>query len=124
VTHFDLPGLKAEQSELEERMGAPGFWDDVETANKVNQRLKTLQGKIQRYEKLVSASEDLEVLMEMIEESDDESMLPELEEEYKTFAASVEELRLSTLLKGEYDGCNAILSLHAGAGGTEAQDWV
>ncbi len=105
-------------------MGAPAFWNDVEAANKVNRRAKGLQTKITEYEKLVSAAEDLETLMEMIAEAADEEMLPELEEEYNGFAKRVEELRLSTLLKGEYDGQNAILSLHAGAGGTEAQDWV
>ena len=105
-------------------MGAPDFWNDVDGANKVNQRVKTLQSKIQRYEKLCAAAEDLDALVEMIDEAEDESLLPELEEEYKAFAANVEKLRLSTLLKGEFDGQNAILSLHAGAGGTEAQDWV
>ena len=105
-------------------MGEPGFWENIEEANKVNKRVKTVQGKIARYEKLLSASEDLGALMEMIEEENDESLLIELEAEYVKFEKDVEELRLSTLLKGDYDGSNAVLSLHAGAGGTEAQDWV
>jgi len=105
-------------------MGAPDFWNDVDAANKVNQRVKTLQNKIQRYEKLRASAEDLDALMEMIEEAEDEELLQELEAEYAAFSKGVEELRLSTLLKGEYDNSNAILSLHAGAGGTEAQDWV
>ena len=122
--NMNVTGLKSELAGLEEQMGAPGFWDDVDAANKVNQRVKALQSKIGKYEKLTASGEDIAALMEMIEEAEDESMLPELEGEYKRFAAAVEETRLSTLLKGEYDGSNAVLSLHAGAGGTEAQDWA
>ncbi|MDL2218403.1 peptide chain release factor 2 [Christensenellaceae bacterium OttesenSCG-928-M15] len=121
---LDLPGLNQEKQALENEMAAPAFWDDVDAANKVNKRMKAVQGKIARYEKLVSASEDIETLVEMIEEENDEGMLVELKEEYDAFEAAVEALRLSTLLKGEYDASNAVLSLHAGAGGTEAQDWV
>ncbi len=124
MTHFDLAGLKAEQKTLEEQMGAPEFWDNVDAANKVNQRVKAVQGKINRYERLKAASEDLQTLVEMIEEEEDASLAEELVREYEAFARNVEELRLSTLLKGEYDSSNAVLSLHAGAGGTEAQDWV
>ena len=105
-------------------MAAPGFWDDVESANKVNQRVKAVQNKIGKYEKLKSAADDLETLVEMIEETQDASLEEELVREYEVFRRNVEELRLSTLLKGEYDSSNAVLSLHAGAGGTEAQDWV
>ena len=124
MTHFDLAGLKAEQKTLEEQMGVPGFWDDVDAANKVNQRVKAVQSKINRYERLQAASEDLLTLVEMIEEEEDDSLAEELVREYEVFARNVEEIRLSTLLKGEYDSSNAVLSLHAGAGGTEAQDWV
>jgi len=105
-------------------MGAPGFWDDVENANKINQRIKTVQAKIGKYEKLASTAADLSTLVEMLEEGEDPSLEEELAREYEEFRRRVEELRLSTLLKGEYDSCNAVLSLHAGAGGTEAQDWV
>ncbi len=124
MIHFDLPGLKAEKEELEARMAVPGFWDAVDEANKVNQRIKAVSGKIDRYEKLSATVGDLETLIEMIEEGDDEQLSRELESEYAAFAKNVEVLRLSTLLKGEYDGSSAVLSLHAGAGGTEAQDWV
>jgi peptide chain release factor 2 len=124
VIHFDLPGLKQEQEALEARMADPAFWEDVDEANKVNKRMKAIQAKIDRYAKLGSASDDLVTLMDMIEEENDESMLAELKEEYTAFAKNVEALRLTTLLKGEYDASNAVLSLHAGAGGTEAQDWV
>ena len=105
-------------------MAEPGFWDDIEGANKVNQRIKAVQGKIGSYEKLSSAAGDLETLVEMLEMDQDPALEEELKGEYERFSKKVEELRLSTLLKGEYDAYNAVLSLHAGAGGTEAQDWV
>ncbi len=124
MTLFDLAGLKSEQQKLEDQMAEPGFWDDVDNANKVNQRVKIIQSKIGKYEKLRSAADDLETLVEMIEEAPDPSLEEELVREYETFRRNVEELRLTTLLKGEYDSSNAVLSLHAGAGGTEAQDWV
>ena len=124
MTLFDLAGLKSEQQKLEDQMAEPGFWDDVDNANKVNQRVKIIQSKIGKYEKLRSAADDLETLVEMIEEAPDPSLEEELVRESDTFRRNVEELRLTTLLKGEYDSSNAVLSLHAGAGGTEAQDWV
>ena len=124
MTHFDLPGLKLEQTQLEESMAQPGFWEDIDAANKVNIRVKALQTKAERYEKLCAAADDMETLVEMIEEENDEALLDELAAEYRAFSAGVETLRLSTLLKGEFDSSNAVLSLHAGAGGTEAQDWT
>lgn len=87
-------------------------------------RSKQLHNKIHRYEKLVSTRDDLLALIDMGTEMDDASLLPELEEGYKKLEADVEQARLTTLLSGEYDNCNAILTFHAGAGGTEAQDWA
>ncbi len=124
MTLFDLAALKAKKSELEAQMAVPGFWENVDEASNLNKRLKTLEGKISRYERLVALADDIETLLEIIEEEDDESLLDELSLEYASFKKEVEALRLSTLLKGEYDSRNAVLSLHAGAGGTEAQDWV
>lgn len=105
-------------------MAEPGFWDDVENANKVNQRIKTLSNKLNRLQKLNSQADDLVTLMQMCDEEEDESLLPEIGTEYESLVSSVERLRLETLLKGPYDASDAVLSLHAGAGGTEAQDWV
>lgn len=105
-------------------MAEPDFWNDVEAANKVNQRVKALQHRLSRYEKLVAQGEDLETLMEMAEEEDDESLAEEIRSETAAFVANVNALELELLLKGPYDACNAVLSLHAGAGGTEAQDWT
>ena len=105
-------------------MGAPYFWDDVEAANKANQRMKLLSAKIEKYNKLESAIEDAELMADMAEEEDDESMYEELVAEMQSITEKVEMLKLETLLRGPYDRLNAVLSLHAGAGGTEAQDWV
>ncbi len=121
---FDLVSLNEEKEKIEARMGEEGFWNDVEAANKVNQRAKVVTAKLTKYGKLKRAGEDVQTLIELAEEADDESMVDEIIEEYEAFAKNVDALRLETLLKGEYDAKNAVLSLHAGAGGTEAQDWV
>lgn len=105
-------------------MGESGFWDDVEAANKANQRMKVLSAKLEKYQKLNSLIEDAEIMAEMAEEEDDEDMATELQSEIASIDEKVEALKLETLLKGPYDRFNAVLSLHAGAGGTEAQDWV
>lgn len=124
VNPFDLTGLREEKEKLEAQMGEEGFWNDVEAANKVNQRVKMVTDKLTKYEKLKRAGEDVETLIELADEAEDVSMVNEIVEEYRAFSKKVDELRLQTLLKGEYDDKNAVLSLHAGAGGTEAQDWV
>lgn len=105
-------------------MAKEGFWDDVESANKANQRMKSISMKLDKYNKLKSRCEDVETLIEMAEEEGDESLAEEVPVEYASIAAAVEEFKLATLLSGPYDSANAVLSLHAGAGGTEAQDWV
>jgi len=124
VSPFDVAGLAAEKEELEKKMGAPDFWDDVEAANKANQRMKTISAKLEKYNKLRGLLEDAEVMADMAEEGDDQEMADELIKDMPNLESKVEALKLETLLKGPYDRLNAILSLHAGAGGTEAQDWV
>jgi peptide chain release factor 2 len=105
-------------------MAQEGFWNDVEAAQMVNQRLKRIQDKISLYQALQSRIADTQALIEMAEEEDDEGLASEIAKEVAQTSAAVEELHLSTLLKGDYDECDAVLSLHAGAGGTEAQDWT
>ncbi|MBQ2953662.1 MAG: PCRF domain-containing protein, partial [Clostridia bacterium] len=102
---------------MEEKMGQEGFWDDVENANKLNQRMKVVSAKVDKYDKLMRRAEDLETLIEMAEEEDDESLLEEIASEFEGLNAAVEALQLETLLKGPYDSSNAVLSLHAGACG-------
>ena len=122
VNPFKLTELAEEKKTLEAEMAKDGFWDDVEHANKINQRMSSISSKLEKYKKLTSKIEDFEVLMDMGEE--DESMAEEVPEAFEALNKAVEEYHLSALLTGPYDSYNAVLSLHAGAGGTEAQDWV
>ena len=124
VNPFDLEGLKKEKEELEGKMAEDGFWNDVDTANKVNQRMKTIHSKLDKYNKLISMGDDVETLFDMAEEEDDEETAKEAQAELDEFVKQVDEFRIATMLRGPYDSANAVLSLHAGAGGTEAQDWV
>ena len=120
---LDLEGARREVEELEEKTGDANFWNDLQASQKVLRRTKQLKNKLEHHAKLVSQWEDLTTLVEMAIEEDDGSLLPEVEEGYAKLESSLEEAQLSTLLTGEYDASNAILTLHAGAGGTEAQDW-
>ena len=119
-----LEAAEKEIEELEGQSARDGFWNDVENSQRVQKRLKQLKAKVENYEKLCSGWDDLMTLCEMAIEEDDDSMLPELQSEYAEFEKKLEETRLGTLLTGEYDANNAILTFHAGAGGTEAQDWT
>ena len=119
-----LEAAEKEIEELEGQSARDGFWNDVENSQRVQKRLKQLKAKVENYEKLCSGWDDLMTLCEMAIEEDDDSMLLELQSEYAEFEKKLEETRLGTLLTGEYDANNAILTFHAGAGGTEAQDWT
>lgn len=118
-----LDEAKKEIDALEQESAEDGFWNDVERSQKVQKRLKQLQGKIARFTRLTSRWDDLYALCEMALEENDDSMLGELKTGYAGLEEALEEMRLGTLLSGEYDANNAILTFHAGAGGTEAQDW-
>ena len=121
---LDMDGAQAEAAKLEDETAQDGFWNDLERSQKVQQRLKQLQNKIARHKKLMSEWEDLTALCEMGQEAEDEELLAELKEGFAALEEKVEETRLTTLLSGEYDGNSVILTFHAGAGGTEAQDWA
>ncbi len=120
---YDLEHAAEEVEELENRASEPGFWDDMEKSQKILQRTKALKDKIEGYHKLCSQQEDLLTLCDLAIEMDDDSMIDELREGYDALSDELERRKLATLLLGEYDANNAILSFHAGAGGTEAQDW-
>ena len=121
---LNIESAKQEAARLEDETAQDGFWNDLERSQKVQMRLKQLQNKIARQEKLISTWEDLTTLCEMGQEEDDPEILEELKSEYADLEEKVEETRMTTLLSGEYDNSNAILQFHAGAGGTEAQDWA
>lgn len=122
--HFDIKGAKIKIEEIEKEISKEGFWNDQEKSEKLFKLLKQLKDKLNLYEKLESDYEDLIVLIEMGLEEYDEEIEKELKEAIPMFIKSYEQLKISTLLSGEYDKNNAILTLHSGAGGTEACDWV
>ena len=105
-------------------MEAPGFWDDTERSQKYMVELKSLKDDKETYEQLESQYEDIATLIEMGYEENDASVIPEIEEMLQEFISTYDNIRMKTLLSGEYDACGAILTLHAGAGGTEACDWA
>ena len=116
--------MKVEIEELENKAAEPGFWDDMENSQKILQKTKVLKTKVEHYEKLVSDLDDIRTLNELGLEEQDAAVIPEVGEELVSLKGVYERLRLETLLTKPYDKNNAILTLHAGAGGTEAQDWV
>ena len=123
ATALDLDSVRREVNELDAKTEDPNFWNDIAGSQKVLQRSKQLKGKLEQHARLTAQWEDLTTLVEMAIEEDDESLLGEISEGYEKLETSLGEANLATLLTGEYDSASAIISLHAGAGGTEAQDW-
>lgn len=119
-----LDKMKMEIEQLEQRAAQPGFWDDVENSQKVLQKTGALKNKVSAYDELACAYEDTMALIELANEEEDLSLLEEAQQELNAVVKNYEKQRLQTLLTGEYDSKNAILTFHAGAGGTEAQDWA
>ena len=120
--HVDL--LREQLVEYNEDMGSPGFWDDTERATQISAKANSTEARIKHYEGLINRADEIEIMMELAEEEDDESMAEDIKNEFASLKEDLESLKLQTLLTGEYDNCNCILTLHAGAGGTEAQDWT
>ena len=110
--------------ELEKEMEAPDFWNDAAVSTQKMKELKSLKDDCEVYRRLAELTEEIETYLELAEEEDDADMLPEIEQLFAEFDVSLDNIRDKTLLSGEYDVNNAIVSLHAGAGGTEACDWV
>ena len=121
---LEVPAKEEKIAELEYKMGEPGFWDDAEKAQKLNQELNDVKISVDKYKSLRSKYDDVETLYELASEEDDESMEADINEEIGKVNEGLEALQLEVLLSGPYDANNAILTLHAGAGGTEAQDWT
>ncbi len=116
--------MRNELEELEHRAAEPEFWNDAENSQKVLQRTKNLQNKIEHYQLIFKDCEDTLTLVELGLDEKDETVLEEVRSSFDDISSRYERLRLETLMKGEYDANNAIITLHAGAGGTEAMDWV
>ena len=119
-----IPKAREEYAALQAETEQEGFWNDLARSQKVSQQIKRLENRIKKHDRLVSDWEDAVVLCEMAQEEDDASLLPDVISAYDTLEKEMEERRLAALLSGEYDANNAIMTFHAGAGGTEAQDWT
>ena len=124
ASSLNIEECKVDLDRLHAQIESDGFWDNTDTAQKVTRQASQLEAKIERYEKMCAHWDDLMTICEMAIEENDDSMLDELVEGYKSLEEEMERERLETLLSGEYDGNNAIVSFQAGAGGTEAQDWA
>ena len=121
---LDLDNKQKRIEELEADMESPGFWDNPDQSRQTMQVLKSLQDSVKQIEQMYADYEDLGLLIEMSQEEQDEETVQEIEEELLRFEGEFEELRIQTLLTGEYDRDHAIVTLHAGAGGTESCDWA
>ena len=123
-TSLEVPAKEEKIAELEYKMGEPTFWDDAEQAQKLNQELNDVKISVDKYKALKTKFDDAQALWEMAVEDEDTSMEEEITKDLDNIAEGLENLQLEVLLSGPYDANNAILTLHAGAGGTEAQDWT
>ncbi len=121
---FDISGLKDKVGDLERLSYEENFWKDAQKAQKIMQEIKNSTLEIKEYETLVSEIEDLEILIELVIEEESYEEYKEIEKTMKHVENKAQEFKLSTLLSGDYDRNNAILSIHAGVGGLEAQDWA
>ncbi|MBP7249869.1 MAG: peptide chain release factor 2 [Selenomonas sp.] len=121
---LEVPAKEEKIAELEYKMGEPTFWDDAEEAQKINQELNDVKISVDKFKSLKANFEDAQTLWEMAMEDGDESLEEEIKDALDKVADGLENLQLEVLLSGPYDANNAILTLHAGAGGTEAQDWT
>ena len=122
--HFDLANKSKRIEELEREMEAPDFWNNAEVSQQKMKTLKSLKDDIETYHNLETHYEDIETLILMAEEENDTSLIPEIEEAVATYENTYDAIRIKTLLSGEFDADAAIVSLNAGAGGTESCDWA
>ncbi len=121
---LNIEGLKEQLVEYQEDMASDGFWDDVERAQRINKLMRSCENRINHYKSLESRLEDTEIMLELSQDEEGDELAEDISKELKQLREEMESLKLTTLLTGKYDSCDCILSLHAGAGGTEAQDWT
>lgn len=123
-TLFDLDGFKKKLEEIKVLQEDPALWDDLKRAQKINKEASDIESIISEYDALIKLKNDCQELISLIEETDEEEFVPDLEASLDKLEKEVDEYNLKTMLKGKFDHCDAILTLHAGAGGTEACDWT
>lgn len=121
---LNIESAKEEIEQLHNKAAEPGFWDDMSASEKVLRRTKSLETSVENDKRLNAQAEDIATMIEMYSEENDDSLLEDIKNELEDFCRKIDDITLSTLLTGEYDHSNAILNFHAGAGGTEAQDWT
>ncbi|MFA5576523.1 MAG: peptide chain release factor 2 [Tissierellaceae bacterium] len=121
---LDIEGLRQEGEKLEAETYEEEFWQDITRARKLMQEVKAIKDQVKEYDDLINDAEDLEDLMDLVQEEEDYQMYGELVEGLRELDLRAEDFKLNTLLSGEFDKNNAILSIHSGAGGLEAQDWA
>ena len=121
---LNIEGLKEQLVEYQEDMASDGFWDDVERAQRINKLMRSCENRINHSKSLESRLEDTEIMLELSQDEEGDELADDISKELKQLREEMESLKLTTLLTGKYDSCDCILSLHAGAGGTEAQDWT
>ncbi len=121
---FDINNIKEKLAELQKISSEPEFWNDIDNSQKTLQQIKNYESTINKFNNFQLKFDDISTMIELCEEQSDEEFIHEIASEIKDFTKQLEAMTLETLLTGEYDKNNAILSFHAGAGGTEAQDWV
>lgn len=124
VFHFDIEGLRDKALNLEQQSYDEDFWKDVDKAQKTMQEIKALKNEVKEYDELIEEIENLETLIDLVLEEEAYDMYKEIEEGLESLSKKADEFKLGTLLSGEFDKNNAILSIHSGAGGLEAQDWA
>ncbi len=121
---LDLVNIKSEIERLEELSATDGFWNDIENSQKVTQKISKYKNKVLIFETISTEFDDAMTLIELANEENDESLIDEVITSVDSVISKIEDQKLQTLLSGEYDANNAILTFHAGAGGTEAMDWA
>ena len=120
----DITALKAEIAELSEQAAAPDLWDDVEKAQQINSTLSHKQSELERLQKVEARIDDLETLVELAQEESEPSLLEDAEEELESIRSTLDDLEVVTLLSGEYDQREAVITIRAGAGGVDAADFA
>ena len=124
MIHFDINNLEKELTNLEQQTTETSFWEDSKNSSKVLKKINEIKSRVEQFKKIKSEISNLIELVELLKQEDDEDLEKEVQNGSKKLEEEIEKLEISTLLSGKYDINNAILTLHPGAGGTEAQDWV